>query len=85
MSLFVVKMGRILQTFRLIRHLLLWSGNRSLEAILLQRDIGELKTLYKRRQIPFFPPPAMDTSAEVMVIQHPGGTAEGKAPSRSPH
>lgn len=34
----------------------------------MQRDIRELKTLYKRRPLPFFPFPDVDTTAEVMAI-----------------
>lgn len=61
------KNGKNFANIRLIKHLLLWSGNQSLEAILLQRDTGELKMLYKRRQLPFFLPPDVDTTS-MMVI-----------------
>lgn len=47
------KNGTNFANVSLIWHVLLWSGNQSLEAILLQRSIKELKMLYKRRQFPF--------------------------------
>lgn len=78
MLLVDVEMRKILQILGLLDICFSGVQIRAWRPFLLQGDIRELKMFYKKRQLPFFPTPNMNTMPEVMVDHHPRGTAGGE-------